>query len=170
MSIQFTSPLFIFLAIPTILLFVWTVLQQISITRIKKRQKKLFEGAKGKDLEKIILDCKKRTTSTEHDIGDLYEITGKIHELSLKGLHKVGIVRFNPFRDIGGDQSFSVALLDGADNGVVISSLYSREGVRVYAKSIQKGLCEKHQLTEEEKHAISIASSDKKNQKHKRTV
>lgn len=170
MPTQFTDPLFIFLAIPTIILFVWTVLQQISIARIKKRQKKLFEGAKGGDLEEIILECKKGTTTIESDIKDLYEITSKIHELSLKSLHKIGMVRFNPFRDIGGDQSFSVALLDGDNNGIVISSLYSRDGVRVYAKSIQKGLCEKHQLTEEEKHAISIASSNKNNQKHKRTV
>lgn len=170
MPTQLTSPLFIFLAIPTIILFVWTVLQQINIAQIKKRQKKLFEGAKGKDLEKIILECKKRTMNIESDIKDLYEITSKIHELSLEGLHKVGMVRFNPFRDIGGDQSFSVALLDGDDNGIVLSSLYSREGVRIYAKSIQKGLCEKHQLTEEEKHAISIASSDKHNQTHKKTV
>jgi hypothetical protein len=170
MSIQFSDPIFLFLAVPTIALFVWTVLQQITISQIKKRQKILFEGAKGGDLEKILLQCKKRTTSVEGDIKDLYEITSKIQELSLKSLHKVGLVRFNPFRDIGGDQSFSVALLDDGDNGIVLSSLYSRDGVRVYAKSIQKGLCEKHQLTEEEKHAISIATSEKNNQKQKRAV
>lgn len=170
MSIQFSDPVFLFLAIPTIALFVWTVLQQIALSQIKKRQKILFKGSKGGNLEKIIIQCKKRTASMEEDIKDLYNITSNTQELSLKSLHKVGLVRFNPFRDIGGDQSFSVALLDNDKNGIVLSSLYSRDGVRVYSKSIRNGLCDKHQLTEEEKHAISIATSEKNNQKQKRAV
>ena len=68
-------------------------------------------------------------------------------------IQKVGIVRYNPFSEIGGDQSFSVALLDGKDNGVVITSLYTREGNRVYGKPVIEGKS-KYLLTEEEKEAI----------------
>ncbi len=71
-------------------------------------------------------------------------------------VQKVGIVRFNPFREIGGDQSFSIALLDGKDSGIVLTSLYSREGSRVYAKPVQEGVS-KYQLSEEEKEAIEKA-------------
>ena len=170
MSFFVDNSAILLLAVPTIILFVWTVLQQISLRRIKKNQKNLFAGKKGKDLEKIILDCRSQIANANTDIKDLFEITNKIHTLSLKSLHKVGMIRFNPFRDIGGDQSFSVALLDGDDTGAVISSIYSREGVRIYAKSVQKGQCEKYQLTEEEKHAIKIASSTKDNQGSKRKV
>jgi hypothetical protein len=73
-------------------------------------------------------------------------------------LQKVGTVRFNPFSEVGGDQSFSIALLDGNDTGIVITSLYSREGNRVYAKPIKKG-SSKYQLSEEEKKAIEKALS-----------
>jgi len=73
-----------------------------------------------------------------------------------KHVQKVGVVRFNPFKDIGGDQSFSIALLDEEDNGLVITSLYGREGNRVYAKPIEGGQS-KYQLSDEEKEAISRA-------------
>jgi len=74
-------------------------------------------------------------------------------------IQKVGIVRFNPFKEIGGDQSFSIALLDGNDDGVVITSLYSREGNRVYGKPIKGGQSE-YLLSGEEKEAIQIAKEN----------
>ncbi len=71
-------------------------------------------------------------------------------------IRKVGIVRFNPFKEIGGNQSFSVVLLDGRDNGVILTSLYSRDGNRVYGKPIKNGQSE-YLLSGEEKEAISKA-------------
>ena len=152
------------------LLLLWIIFQQIVISGIKKKQKMLFEGSDGKNLEQVIIETKEKISTLDGDIKDLYDITSKIHKLSHLGLHKMGIVRFNPFRDIGGDQSFSVALLDGENNGVVFSSLYSRDGVRVYAKQLKNGVSENYQLTEEEKHAIEIATSDKNRGKNKKRV
>jgi len=71
-------------------------------------------------------------------------------------IRKVGFIRFNPFENTGGDQSFALALLDGSENGVIISSLYTREGVRVYAKEIAAG-ASKHPLSDEEKQALERA-------------
>ena len=73
-------------------------------------------------------------------------------------LQKVGIVRFNPFSEVGGDQSFSIALLDGNNDGLVISSLYSREGNRVYGKPIKNGSSQ-YSLSKEEEEAIKKAIS-----------
>ena len=154
----------------SIVLFIWNIFLQKSLLQIKKKQAILFQGKKGKDLEEVIIQNKKRIDDIDEDVKDLYEITTKINQLADWGIHKTGVVRFNPFRDIGGDQSFSVALLDGKNNGLVISSLYSREGVRVYAKAISNGASEKYPLTQEEKHAISIASPEKNNQKNKRVL
>lgn len=142
-------------------LLVWNIANQFAISHLKKNQRVLFQGEKAKNLEQIVLENQKSWSSTDKDISDLYEITTKIHELAHLGLHKIGMIRFNPFRDIGGDQSFSIALLDGENNGLVISSIYSRDGVRVYTKAIQNSLSEKHPLTEEEKMALEIASSAK---------
>lgn len=75
---------------------------------------------------------------------------------SVFSVQKMGMVRFNPFKDLGGNQSFSIAFLDGNNDGVVVTSFYSREGNRVFGKPIKKGRSH-HSLSEEEKKAIEIA-------------
>ncbi|MFH1462372.1 MAG: DUF4446 family protein [bacterium] len=71
-------------------------------------------------------------------------------------IQKVGMVRFNPFSEVGSDQSFSAALLDSNNSGVVITSLFTREESRVYGKPIKEGLSE-YSLSKEEKTAIEKA-------------
>ncbi|MFH1582209.1 MAG: DUF4446 family protein [bacterium] len=77
-------------------------------------------------------------------------------------VQKIGLIRFNPFKEVGGDQSFTLVLLDKNNSGVVITSLYSREGNRIYGKTINNGISE-YALSEEEKKAIEKAkhSNDK---------
>ena len=81
-------------------------------------------------------------------------------------LQKVGIIRFNPFPEVGSNQSFSIALFDNNNDGVVITSLYSREENRVYGKPIKNGISE-YSLSKEEIKAIEKAKNqdDKKNSK-----
>ncbi len=73
-------------------------------------------------------------------------------------IQKIGIVRYNPFSEVGGNQSFSIAFLDGNNNGSVITSLYTKEGNRVYGKTI-KNSSSVYPLSEEEKKAIEKAKS-----------
>ena len=91
-----------------------------------------------------------------------------LKEKNKDNIQKIGIVRYNPFSEIGGDQSFSVALLDDNDNGVVITSLYTREGNRVYGKPVVKGKSE-YLLTEEEKKAILKAQEKNYDTKSKKS-
>jgi len=92
----------------------------------------------------------------EKEFGELSQELRNLKTEANSAVQKVGIVRFNPFSEVGSDQSFSVALLDKNDNGVVITSLYTREGNRVYAKPIKAGLSE-YLLSKEEKTAIEKA-------------
>jgi len=69
---------------------------------------------------------------------------------------KVSVVRYNPFGDIGGDQSFSIAMLDDYNNGVVVTSHYGRDANRVYAKPIKEGKPE-YTLSNEENKALTQA-------------
>jgi len=71
-------------------------------------------------------------------------------------IKKVGMIRFNPFSKVGGDMSFSIALLDGNNSGAVITSLFSQQGNRVYGKPIENGVSE-YTLSDEEKKAIEKA-------------
>ena len=106
---------------------------------------------------KDVLERLKRLEESHENISRELE---DFKKASRKNLQKVGIVRFNPFQEIGGDQSFSVALLDAADNGFVITSHYGREANRVYTKPISHGQSE-YSLSKEEKEAISRAMSSK---------
>lgn len=78
---------------------------------------------------------------------------GALEDAIETSIRKVGFVRFNPFQNTGGDNSFILILLDGSNNGVMLSSLYMREGIRIYAKAIEQGRS-RHPMSEEEKKAL----------------
>jgi len=82
---------------------------------------------------------------------------------NLKNINKVGMVRFNPFEGMGSNQSFSLAILDGNDRGAVITSLFARDGNRVYGKPVRQADSE-FKLADEEKQAIALAQNNSKGQ------
>ena len=130
--------------------------------KFKAQSEVFFSGRNGKDMESTILSQMDHLKKLNEETKELYEICEKIHTLASKGLSRVGYIRFNPFKDVGGDQSFAIALLDGKKNGIVLSSLFTREGTRVYSKPvIAGGATKRYPFTEEEKHAIDSASTQK---------
>ncbi len=82
----------------------------------------------------------------------------QLKEKEKDALREIGVVRFNPFSDSGGNQSFSAAFLNSKGDGMVITSLFSQGGNRVYGKPIASGGSQ-YSLTKEEKQAISIAKN-----------
>jgi hypothetical protein len=84
--------------------------------------------------------------------------TGALEATALRTFQRVGLVRYNPFEETGGNQSFALALLDAEGNGWVLSSLHARTGTRVYAKAIRGGRSDAG-LSEEETAAIRQASA-----------
>lgn len=74
-------------------------------------------------------------------------------------VQRVGIVRFNPFEDTGGNQSFVLALLDAEANGVLLTSLHARAGTRVYLRTVVGGRCDVN-LSAEETEALRQAGLD----------
>jgi hypothetical protein len=156
------SQTFILSIIGVVLLiaFLGVINSFIALNKAKNIQKDLetlFSGKKATDLESIILTHSENISHLDKEIQELFEISNKIHTLASKSIHKIGIVRFNPFKEIGGDQSFAIALLDGKNNGIVISSLHTREGTRIYSKPVEKGEACKYSLTNEENQAIKEA-------------
>jgi hypothetical protein len=145
------------LAVVLMCLIATVIYLSIKINELARKSAVLFEGKDGKSLEDLMLKSSVDIRTMDSEIQELYNISNQIHKLALSSIHKVGIIRFNPFGDIGGDQSFSVAFLDGKNTGVVISSLHTKEGTRVYSKPITKGEADKYLLTEEEKKVIKIA-------------
>lgn len=129
--------------------------------KVRRSLASLFSGKKASDLEGLIMGQIETIKHLDTEVQELFELTERIRKLALRSIHRVGLVRFNPFNDIGGDQSFAIALLDGKDSGLVISSIHTKEGTRVYSKPIIQGQATKYPLTEEEKQAIQLANSSK---------
>lgn len=140
-----------------IILTVWIIFLQLEIRKTTNKISEFFAGGKVSNLEELLTNQSQTLKLLDKDIQELYNISNQVHSLAQKGIHKVGLIRFNPFKDVGGDQSFAIALLDGKNNGVTLSSLYTREGTRIYSKAINSGQSEKHPLTEEEKKVIETA-------------
>lgn len=116
--------------------------------RLQKNVAKLFGGGETDgDTQKDVI---RRITKTETKLEELEPRVIMLESIADISIQKIGFLRFNPFHNTGGDQSFIIILLDRKDNGVVFSSLYMREGVRTYAKEIVQGKS-KHPLSEEEK-------------------
>jgi hypothetical protein len=149
----------------TVLVFVaalfitWIIYLQWQIWQFKKKLKMLFHGNKASDLEGVIFEQIKRLRQTERGLREINKFAQYLEKMALKSIQKVGVVRFNPFKETGSDQSFSIALLDPDDNGMTISGLFTRDGTRLYVKPLANGQS-KYPLSNEEKEAIETAEKN----------
>ena len=164
--IQELSPSIIYgslggLILGELLLFGIIVFLLVQNRRLKRKLHIFFSGKEAKDLEQILLDQLNETRELDLEIHELFEISNRLRELGMKSVHKTAVLRFNPFKEVGSNQSFCVALLDGKNSGLVISSLHTREGTRVYAKPVTAGIANNFPLTDEEKATIAQAIQGK---------
>lgn len=110
---------------------------------------------KPENIEEVVSNLKK----LENNLENLSERMQSLEKESKTFVNNVGIIRYNPFKYSGGNQSFSIAILDSYEDGIVITSLYSREGNRVYSKPIEGGESE-FSLSDEEVKAIKKAKEN----------
>jgi len=128
------------------------------LTRTEFRLQKLLRGKDAKSLEDVITNLSREVDSLENFQKEATQAMSLLNEKIATSIRGVGLVRFNPFKGkgFGGDQSFAVALVDVNGNGLVISSLYTRERVSTYAKPINN-FESAYGLTDEEIEALKIA-------------
>ena len=120
--------------------------------------KKFLIGSTAKNLDESLTNMNESIKEIEKFRIDLEKYLTTVEKRMKKSVQAVQTVRFNPFKGngSGGNQSFATAFLNEESNGVVISSLYSREHVSVYSKPIKNGASE-YELSGEEKEAIAEA-------------
>lgn len=107
-----------------------------------------------KDLIKI--SKQKDFINNTKEIKELKDSFESFKNVSKSDIQKVGLVKFNPFNETGGDHSFSLALLDGHKNGIIITSLHTRERTRLYIKEIVSAKA-KLELSKEEQKALQLS-------------
>ena len=126
---------------------------------LQRRFQAALGGSGGGDdtLEQTLSSHFKRVVGVEKHLGQLDKAYQRLAASGSLASQKISIVRFNPFGDTGGDQSFVLAVLDANDSGYVLTSIHGREGTRVYVKPVDDGKS-KYPLSKEEKQALAQAA------------
>ncbi|MFH1547545.1 MAG: DUF4446 family protein [bacterium] len=122
-----------------------------------KKYKELTTGISGHNLERIVSHYVALLDKCTNDVERMNIEFEKIRKDTSMFFRKVGLVRFQAFEGTGGDQSFSLALLDVNNNGFILSGIYGRDMSKVYAKEIRGGKVSKYKLTDEEQEALKKA-------------
>ena len=121
---------------------------------LRQKYGKIFGAKDNEDFCKVLTELqdesKQRSSSTQH----LQEALNLLKRDSQNHLQKIGLVRYNPFADTGGNQSFVLAVLDEKGSGFVVTSLHSRESTRLFAKPVVDGKESGYEFSKEEIQAI----------------
>lgn len=157
---QYNMYIVMALLVMTSLLLILVMVLIISNIKLNKRYKKMMKGVNGKNLEQLINskleDIEKAISNSEEAIN-----TCDVIRQELKGcVNKIAIMRYKALPDVGSDLSFSIAILDSYNDGVILTGIYTRQDSTTYAKPIDKGIS-RYELSEEENHVLNEAINKK---------
>ena len=140
-----------------ILVFILYIINTVKLSKLRKEYKQFMTRlGKGDNLDEMLktyIDC---VDSVQKENKQIENYCKRLDEKTDNCIQRIGIVRYNAFKDTGSDLSFTLALLDEKYNGIVLNGIYSREMSNIYAKPIENGKS-KYTLSEEEKQAIQKA-------------
>jgi|SRR3989344_3429390 len=140
------------------LFFIWLIIISWLLYKTRRHYYNLISGSKKEKLDDILEHLLANDKKFSDEIEKLIKEVKETIEQSKISLQKIGMVRFNPFERVGGEQSFVIAFLNKHNSGLVINFIYTREGLRTYSKRVKLGKGEKYDLSEEEKEAILKSS------------
>ena len=140
-----------------IVLLIAFIIAVIKISGINKKYKNFMQKlGNGKNIEEDLENYMHRVERVEKQNAEITDFIQKLDNDFEKSIQKIGIVRYNAYKDTGSDLSFALAMLDENNNGVVLNGIYSRETSNIYAKPVENGKSS-YILSEEEQEAIRRA-------------
>ena len=148
------------LLVSILLLFIIVILLMRTTNKLEKKYRRLMRGVNHKNLEELIVskidEVEKALAKADEAINQC-----KVIKEEIKGcVNKVAIMRYKAFADVGSDLSFSIAILDSYNDGVIITGIYSRHDSITYAKPVDKGIS-RYELSEEESYVLNEAVNKK---------
>jgi hypothetical protein len=156
-----TDNVLIIFAILLMVLFIGFLILLIRTANLNKRYREfMLKLGKGKNIEEDLENYIYRVEKVEKQNSDLQLVCKEISNQMSGCIQKIGIVRYNAFKDTGSDLSFALALLDENNTGVVMNGIYSREMSNIYAKPVENGKSS-YTISAEEKLAIDKAVQSK---------
>ena len=147
----------------TIILVLLVITMMAKLSSLNKRYKKFLEKlGNGNNIEEDLETYMYRVEKVEKQNAEIANYVKTLDEDLTRCIQKVGIVRYNAFKDTGSDLSFTLALLDEHNDGVVLNGIYSREMSNIYAKPVKNGESS-YTMSEEEKLAVQKAMNSEGN-------
>ncbi|MEO6456717.1 MAG: DUF4446 family protein [Chloroflexia bacterium] len=144
----------------SLLVGILLIVQTVRLGRVERQFRALTRGAGAgaaeKSLAELVVGQGTSIESMRDRLDGLHEVVGSLEKGVARSVQYIGLVRYNPFQEAGGDQSFALALLDKNRDGVIISSLHGRTATRFYAKPIKAGASHLS-LSDEEMQALQQA-------------
>lgn len=150
----------IFLTIMFFIIIILAILYITTVINLRKLrtsyQKFMNKLGNGNNLDEMMKEYMKKVNLVEEKNNEIISYCKVLDDNMKKCTQKIGIVRYNAFKDTGSDLSFSLAILDDYNDGVVLNGIYSREMSNIYAKPIKNGTST-YTISPEEKEAINRA-------------
>ena len=139
-----------------LLLLILVIVSMVRISKLNKRLARFMKGKDAQSLEKEIVGLYEDNKFLKNMVDNNKRDIRQLHKQLVKAFQKVGIVKYDAYQQMGGLLSFSLALLDEDNNGLIINSVHSTEGCYTYTKEIHRGECD-IELSNEEKVALEQA-------------
>ena len=141
-----------------LLMFIMLIVTMAKNSSTRKKYKKFMAGENGKNLEKAILDKFSTVDVLEAEVHELSERVENVSGRLVSSYQKIGLVKYDAFKEMGGNLSFALCLLDDNNNGFILNTMHGRESSYTYIKEIENGTAYST-LGEEEKQALQKAIS-----------
>jgi len=132
----------------------WSLARKVR--RMNNRWRDLMDGAKGDNLERLLYDHLRERMQIQSRIDGVADQVRVLEEKMMGTKRHLGLVRYDAFEDVGGNQSFAMALYDDRGDGALVTGLIGRSDCRVYCKRLVGGRSERS-LSQEEQRAIQDA-------------
>ena len=141
-----------------ILLFIMVIVLFKAVGRVETKYRKLMKGTSSKNIEEMLLERIESIEETKEKSERALQECERLEIKMKECIQKVAIMRYKAFEDVGSDLSFSIAMLDDKDDGIVLTGIYGRQESTTYAKPIDKGIS-RYDLSEEELYVLNEASN-----------
>jgi hypothetical protein len=139
-----------------ILMLILVIVLFSSLSSLEKRYRRLTRGVNNKNIEELIVNYLEKVEESRKIAEDARELCNNLNNKVDQCIQKVAVLRYKAFENVGGDLSFSIALLDNNNYGVILTGIYGRDDSTTYAKPIEKGIS-RYDLSDEEQHVLNEA-------------
>jgi hypothetical protein len=162
--VNYLNPIILILCLIIFIGLVWNIILTSQFAALSKKYKKFMRGTSGKNIEGIFLEELENIKSNDQKFNAISTRLDAMQDQIDKCLQKQSIVRYNAFTDTGSDLSYSIAMMDNLDNGIVITGIYGRNEFIGYAKPVDNGTSS-YTLSVEEQLAITRCQKKRVNNK-----